>query len=64
MPPFRACTAAPSVRFVLVTVVVIEMEVSDDAHRSIRERLEHISIKERVVDLFDNIKFELFGEMA
>lgn len=49
---------------IFVAVVGIEVEVSDDLHWLIRERLKHVSLEEHVAGLFDNVKIELVGELA
>ncbi len=50
--------------FVFVAVVGIEVEVGDDPHRSIRKRVESVSLEKRVADLFDGVKIELVGKVA
>jgi len=46
------------------TVVGIEVEVGDDLHRSIRERLDGILLEQRVSNLLDGIKVELIGKVS
>ena len=40
------------------------MEVGDDLHRSIRERLDGILLEQRVSNLFDGIEVELIGKVS
>ena len=40
------------------------MEVGDDFHRSIMERLDSIPLKQRVSNLFDGIKIKLIGKVS
>ncbi len=40
------------------------MEVGDDLHRSIRERLDGILLEQRVSNLLDGIKVELIGKVS
>ena len=49
---------------ILITVVGIKVEVDDDLHRSIRERLKDIPLKECVSDRLDGFKIELIGKVS
>jgi len=49
---------------VFIAVVGIKVEVVADLHRSIRERVENVSLEKRVADLFDGVELELVGEVA
>jgi len=40
------------------------VEVGDDLHRSIRERLDSILLEQRVSNLFDSIEVELIGKVS
>jgi len=40
------------------------VEVGDDLHRSIRERLDGILLEQRVSNLLDGIKVELIGKVS
>jgi len=40
------------------------VEVGDNLHRSIRERLDGILLEQRVSNLFDGIEFELIGKVS
>ena len=49
---------------VFITVVGIEVEVSDDLHRSIRQCLKRIALQERVSKCLNGVKIELIGKMS